>query len=75
MATSNQGGITMQRQLNLSDDSITNEKDLKRLSKGKSIQISRDDIYEKALRVKLASVAKTYGDEEILARLRSTKDE
>ena len=65
----------MQRQLNLSEDSVKNEKDLKRLSQGKSIQISRDDIYEKALRVKLASVAKTYGDEEILARLRGITNE
>lgn len=64
-----------QRQLNLSKESIQNEKDLKRLSDGKSIQISRDGIYEKALRSKLASVAKTYGDDKILERLRGPINE
>ena len=64
-----------QRQLNLSKESIQNEKDLKRLSKGKSIQASRDGIYEKALRSKLASVAKTYGDDEILRRLKGPTNE
>ena len=59
----------MQRQLNLSKESIRNEKDLKRLNDGISIQVSRDRIYEKALRHRLASVAKTYGDDEILERL------
>jgi hypothetical protein len=58
-----------QRQLNLSTESIKNEKDLKRLSKGQSIQESRDEIYANALRIKLKNAAKTYGDDEILARL------
>ena len=52
-----------------------NEKDLKRLSKGQSIQESRDEIYANALRIKLKNVAKTHGDEEILARLAGEANE
>jgi len=74
MIASTKGG-DMQRQLNLSDESIQNEKDLKRLLDGKSIQSSRDSIYSKALRVKLTSVAKTYGDDEILKRLKGKVNE
>jgi len=69
------GGSMKQRQINLSQESITNERDLKRLNKGKSIQISRDEVYAKALRNKLASVAKTYGDADILARLNTEVNE
>jgi len=64
-----------QRQINLSEESIKNERDLKRLSDGRSMQISRDGIYERALRNKLASMAKTYGDEEILKRLKTEVNE
>jgi hypothetical protein len=64
-----------QRQLNLSKESIQNEKDLKRLNDGKSIQLSRDGIYERALRNKLAFIAKTQGDDEILRRLKGPANE
>ena len=59
----------MLRRLNVSKETAKNERDLKRLSKGKSIEEARDDIYANALRARLKVVATTFGDDEILERL------
>ena len=65
----------MLRRLNVSEETARNERDLKRLSKGQSIEESRDDVYAKALRARLKVVATTQGDDEILARLAGEANE
>jgi hypothetical protein len=64
----------MLRRLNVSKETARNEKDLNKLTGGQ-IEKSRDDIYAASLRARLKRVAKDYGDDEILERLKGKVNE
>ena len=64
----------MLRRLNVSEETARNEKDLNKLTGGQ-IEKSRDDIYASSLRARLKRVAKDYGDDEILERLKGKVNE